>query len=140
MDILNETLTSEDGDKFKGYKCMKEHEDYTDKAFEKLCCQEAGMCPFKAADEKEPFYWQSSRILSSLLASRDLTVPCPPPHPELDGDLAPLTLPTPGVTPPETHPPLCPTRSPGAVSPAPSASASPGPHSPIFLRICWMAP
>ncbi|XP_024611393.1 serine/threonine-protein kinase Nek5-like isoform X5 [Neophocaena asiaeorientalis asiaeorientalis] len=41
MDILNETLTSEDGDKFKGYKCMKEHEDYTDKAFEKLCCQEA---------------------------------------------------------------------------------------------------
>uniref|UniRef100_A0A8C9EER0 non-specific serine/threonine protein kinase n=1 Tax=Phocoena sinus TaxID=42100 RepID=A0A8C9EER0_PHOSS len=41
MDILNETLTSEDGDKFKGYKCIKEHEDYTDKAFEKLCCQEA---------------------------------------------------------------------------------------------------
>lgn len=41
---------------------------------------------------------------------------------------------------PETHPPLCPTQSPGAVSPAPSASASPGPHSPIFLRICWMAP
>lgn len=74
------------------------------------------------------------------LASRDLTVPCPPPHPELDGDLAPLTLPTPGVTLPETHPPLCPTQSPGAVSPAPSASASPGPHSPIFLRICWMAP
>ncbi|XP_059985536.1 serine/threonine-protein kinase Nek5 [Lagenorhynchus albirostris] len=41
MDILNETLTSEDDVKFKGYKCIKEHEDYTDKAFEKLCCREA---------------------------------------------------------------------------------------------------
>ncbi|XP_029065577.1 serine/threonine-protein kinase Nek5-like isoform X7 [Monodon monoceros] len=41
MDILNETLTSEDDVKFKGYKCIKEHEDCTDKAFEKLCCREA---------------------------------------------------------------------------------------------------
>ncbi|XP_073651222.1 serine/threonine-protein kinase Nek5 isoform X9 [Tursiops truncatus] len=41
MDMLNETLTSEDDVKFKGYKCIKEHEDYTDKAFEKLCCREA---------------------------------------------------------------------------------------------------
>uniref|UniRef100_A0A8C9IFX4 non-specific serine/threonine protein kinase n=1 Tax=Piliocolobus tephrosceles TaxID=591936 RepID=A0A8C9IFX4_9PRIM len=41
MDILNETLTSEDGLKFKEYKCVKEHGDYTDKAFEKLHCPEA---------------------------------------------------------------------------------------------------
>ncbi|KAB1267921.1 Serine/threonine-protein kinase Nek5 [Camelus dromedarius] len=58
MDILNETLTFEDGMKFKEYKRVKEHEDYTDKAFEKLCCPEAGMCFLKAADEKEQFYWQ----------------------------------------------------------------------------------
>ena len=140
MDILSETLTFEDGIKFKEYKCIKEHEDYTDKAFEELCCLEAGMCPFRAADEKEPFYWQSSRMLSSSLVSRDLTVPCPPPHPELDGDLGPLTLPTPGVTAPGTHPPLGSTPSPGAVSPAVSASGPPGPHSSIFLSISWMAP
>ena len=56
MDILNETLTSEDGMKFMEYKCMKEQEDYTDQAFETLCCPEAGMCPLKAADEKVLFY------------------------------------------------------------------------------------
>uniref|UniRef100_A0A2K5QRF1 non-specific serine/threonine protein kinase n=1 Tax=Cebus imitator TaxID=2715852 RepID=A0A2K5QRF1_CEBIM len=37
MDILNETLTFEDGMKFKEYKY------YTDKAFEKLHCPETGM-------------------------------------------------------------------------------------------------
>ena len=41
-----------DGMKFMEYKCMKGQEDYTDKAFEELCCPEAGMCPLKAADEK----------------------------------------------------------------------------------------
>lgn len=50
MDILNETLTFEDGLRFKECKYVKEHEDYTDKAFEKLCCPEAGMCPLKAVD------------------------------------------------------------------------------------------
>ena len=56
MDILNETLISEDGMKFMEYKCMKEQEDYTDQAFETLCCPEAGMWPLKAADEKVLFY------------------------------------------------------------------------------------
>ncbi|DAA23976.1 TPA: NIMA (never in mitosis gene a)-related kinase 5 [Bos taurus] len=41
VDILNETLTSEDGMKFMEYKCMKGQEDYTDQAFETLCCPEA---------------------------------------------------------------------------------------------------
>ncbi|XP_074186006.1 serine/threonine-protein kinase Nek5 isoform X2 [Rhinolophus sinicus] len=40
-DILNETLTFEDGMKFEENKCIKECEDYTDEAFEKLCCSEA---------------------------------------------------------------------------------------------------
>ncbi|CAD7680744.1 unnamed protein product [Nyctereutes procyonoides] len=35
------TLTFEDGMKLKEYKCVKEYEDYTDKAFEELCCPEA---------------------------------------------------------------------------------------------------
>lgn len=56
MDILNETLTFEDGLKFKEYKCVKEHGDYTDKAFEKLHCPEAGTCLLKAVNEKELFY------------------------------------------------------------------------------------
>ncbi|KAM9674789.1 serine/threonine-protein kinase Nek5 isoform 2-T2 [Dama dama] len=41
VDMLNETLTSEDGMKFLEHKCMKAQEDYTDKAFENLCCPEA---------------------------------------------------------------------------------------------------
>nr|XP_019607733.1 PREDICTED: serine/threonine-protein kinase Nek5 isoform X2 [Rhinolophus sinicus] len=40
-DILNETLTFEDGMKFEENKCIKECEDYTDEGFEKLCCSEA---------------------------------------------------------------------------------------------------
>lgn len=38
--------------KFEENKCIKESEDYTDEAFEKLCCSEAGMCTLKAVDEK----------------------------------------------------------------------------------------
>lgn len=38
--------------KFEENKCIKECEDYTDEAFEKLCCSEAGTCTLKAVDEK----------------------------------------------------------------------------------------
>nr|XP_020754646.1 serine/threonine-protein kinase Nek5 isoform X2 [Odocoileus virginianus texanus] len=41
VDMLIKTLTSEDGMKFLELKCMKAQEDYTDKAFENLCCPEA---------------------------------------------------------------------------------------------------
>lgn len=51
VDILNETLTFEDGMEFKENKCVKEHEDYTDEGFEKLCCSDAGMYTLEAVDE-----------------------------------------------------------------------------------------
>ncbi|KAK2499543.1 hypothetical protein MC885_001316 [Smutsia gigantea] len=44
VDVLNETLTFEDGMKFKEYTCTQEHEDSTDKVFKELCCPAAGMC------------------------------------------------------------------------------------------------
>ncbi|CAI9178582.1 unnamed protein product [Rangifer tarandus platyrhynchus] len=44
VDMLIKTLTSEDGMKFLKLKCMKAQEDYTDKAFENLCCPEAELC------------------------------------------------------------------------------------------------
>ncbi|KAL6032558.1 hypothetical protein STEG23_009580, partial [Scotinomys teguina] len=40
-DKLNDTLSFEDGMKFQEYKAIKEHEDYTDRAFEELCGPEA---------------------------------------------------------------------------------------------------
>ncbi|XP_024611390.1 serine/threonine-protein kinase Nek5-like isoform X2 [Neophocaena asiaeorientalis asiaeorientalis] len=73
MDILNETLTSEDGDKFKGYKCMKEHEDYTDKAFEKLCCQEADAA---AAEDRRQWDAGSPQTLLQMMAMADITSTC----------------------------------------------------------------
>ncbi|TKC51947.1 hypothetical protein EI555_015162, partial [Monodon monoceros] len=86
MDILNETLTSEDDVKFKGYKCIKEHEDCTDKAFEKLCCREAGMCPFKAAglfipdaaaaEDRRQWDAGSPQTLLQMMATADITSTC----------------------------------------------------------------
>lgn len=60
MDILNKTLTFEDSEKFREFKCVEEHEDYTDKAYEKLCCPETGMWIFKTVYEKEAFHWSVS--------------------------------------------------------------------------------
>ncbi|ELK34135.1 Serine/threonine-protein kinase Nek5 [Myotis davidii] len=45
IDTLNETLTFEDGMKLKENKCIKEHEDYTDEALEKLCSEAASVLP-----------------------------------------------------------------------------------------------
>ncbi|XP_024900543.1 serine/threonine-protein kinase Nek5 isoform X7 [Pteropus alecto] len=44
--LRQETLTFEDSLKLKENKCIKEYEDYTDEAFEKLCGSEAGYSPF----------------------------------------------------------------------------------------------
>ncbi|XP_067569199.1 serine/threonine-protein kinase Nek5 isoform X3 [Pseudorca crassidens] len=73
MDILNETLTSEDDVKFKGYKCIKEHEDYTDKAFEKLCCQEADAA---AAEDRRQWDAGSPQTLLQMMATADITSTC----------------------------------------------------------------
>ncbi|XP_073651225.1 serine/threonine-protein kinase Nek5 isoform X12 [Tursiops truncatus] len=73
MDMLNETLTSEDDVKFKGYKCIKEHEDYTDKAFEKLCCREADAA---AAEDRRQWDAGSPQTLLQMMATADITSTC----------------------------------------------------------------
>ncbi|XP_029065573.1 serine/threonine-protein kinase Nek5-like isoform X3 [Monodon monoceros] len=73
MDILNETLTSEDDVKFKGYKCIKEHEDCTDKAFEKLCCREADAA---AAEDRRQWDAGSPQTLLQMMATADITSTC----------------------------------------------------------------
>ncbi|ELW61930.1 Serine/threonine-protein kinase Nek5 [Tupaia chinensis] len=80
-DILNETLTFEDGMKFEEYKCIKEHEDYTDKAFEKLCCPEAGLFIQDAAAAAENRRQWDARVPQTLLqmmATADVSSTCSP--------------------------------------------------------------
>nr|XP_045370035.1 serine/threonine-protein kinase Nek5 [Camelus bactrianus] len=75
MDILNETLTFEDGMKFKEYKRVKEHEDYTDKAFEKLCCPEAELFIQDAAAAENRRQWDTGapQTLLQMMAEADVT-------------------------------------------------------------------
>ncbi|XP_063553687.1 serine/threonine-protein kinase Nek5 isoform X3 [Gorilla gorilla gorilla] len=76
MDILNETLTFEDGMKFKEYECVKEHGDYTDKAFEKLHCPEAdGQVIVIEGIPENRKQWQHEApgTLMSVLAAAHLT-------------------------------------------------------------------
>ncbi|XP_070937392.1 serine/threonine-protein kinase Nek5 isoform X3 [Macaca nemestrina] len=79
MDILNETLTFEDGLKFKEYKCVKEHGDYTDKAFEKLHCPEAGfsMQTVAAVGNRRQWDGGAPQALLQMMAVADITSTCP---------------------------------------------------------------
>uniref|UniRef100_G1QV56 non-specific serine/threonine protein kinase n=1 Tax=Nomascus leucogenys TaxID=61853 RepID=G1QV56_NOMLE len=79
MDILNETLTFEDGLKFKEYKCVKEHGDYTDKAFEKLHCPEAGFSTQTVAAVGNRRRWDGGapQTLLQMMAAADITSTCP---------------------------------------------------------------
>ncbi|XP_055398219.1 serine/threonine-protein kinase Nek5 isoform X2 [Bubalus kerabau] len=78
VDILNETLTSEDGMKFMEYKCMKEQEDYTDQAFETLCCPEAELCIPDATAAQHRRQWApgAPQTLLQIMASADVTSTC----------------------------------------------------------------
>ncbi|KAM9192766.1 LOW QUALITY PROTEIN: serine/threonine-protein kinase Nek5, partial [Dugong dugon] len=75
MDILNETLTFEDGMKFKEDKFMKQYEDYTDKAFEQLCCPEVELFTQEAAAAGYRRQWGAGapQILLQVMAAADVT-------------------------------------------------------------------
>nr|XP_020145967.1 serine/threonine-protein kinase Nek5 isoform X3 [Microcebus murinus] len=77
-DILNETLDFKDGMKFKEYECVKEHEDYTDKAFEKLCCPEAGFSVHDAVAAENRRQWDrgAPQTLLQMMAVADVTSTC----------------------------------------------------------------
>ncbi|XP_004844184.1 serine/threonine-protein kinase Nek5 isoform X3 [Heterocephalus glaber] len=79
MDILNETLTFEDSIKFKGYDCLKDHEDDLDKAFEKLCGPEAELFTQDAVAAENRKQWDASapRTLLQMMAAADVTSTCP---------------------------------------------------------------
>ncbi|XP_048656846.1 serine/threonine-protein kinase Nek5 isoform X1 [Marmota marmota marmota] len=77
-DILNETLTFEDGMKFKEHKSIKEHEDYTDKAFEELCSPEAEFFTLNVAATENRRQWDTRvpQTLIQMMAAADVTSTC----------------------------------------------------------------
>ncbi|XP_006879668.1 PREDICTED: serine/threonine-protein kinase Nek5 [Elephantulus edwardii] len=80
-DILNETLNFEDDRKFKEDKSMKQHEDYTDKAFEQLCFPEAEVVPQKAAaaaaaENRRQWGTGAPQTLLRMMAAADVTSTC----------------------------------------------------------------
>uniref|UniRef100_A0A2K6G2Z2 non-specific serine/threonine protein kinase n=1 Tax=Propithecus coquereli TaxID=379532 RepID=A0A2K6G2Z2_PROCO len=78
MDILNEALAFEDRMRFKEYERVKEHEDYTDKAFEKLCCPEAGFSMHDAVAAENRGQWDrgAPQTLLRMMAVADVTSTC----------------------------------------------------------------
>ncbi|EPQ14372.1 Serine/threonine-protein kinase Nek5 [Myotis brandtii] len=77
IDMLNETLTFEDGMKLKENKCIKEHEDYTDEALEKLC-SEAELFIQDAAATENRRQWDAGapQTLLQMMAAADVTSTC----------------------------------------------------------------
>uniref|UniRef100_A0A8D2ANF7 non-specific serine/threonine protein kinase n=1 Tax=Sciurus vulgaris TaxID=55149 RepID=A0A8D2ANF7_SCIVU len=78
MDILNETLTFEDGMKFKEHEHIKEHEDHTDKAFEELCGPEAEFFIPNAVATENRRQWDTRvpQTLMQMMAATDITSTC----------------------------------------------------------------
>ncbi|XP_036312392.1 serine/threonine-protein kinase Nek5 isoform X1 [Pipistrellus kuhlii] len=78
IDILNETLTFEDGMKLKENKCIKDHEDYTDEAFEKLCSEAELFIQDAAAAAEDRKQWDAGapRTLLQMMAAADVTSTC----------------------------------------------------------------
>lgn len=74
VDMLIKTLTSEDGMKFLELKCMKAQEDYTDKAFENLCCPEAdGRVIEGGPENRRRWRREAPGTLLSVLEAAQLT-------------------------------------------------------------------
>ncbi|XP_019681504.2 serine/threonine-protein kinase Nek5 isoform X2 [Felis catus] len=72
-DVRNETLTFEDDMK------LKEYEDYTDKAFEKLCCPEAELFiqdTGVAAENRRQWDARAPQTLLEMMAAGDMTSTC----------------------------------------------------------------
>lgn len=78
MDILNKTLTFEDSEKFREFKCVEEHEDYTDKAYEKLCCPDTDSVTQStvAAENRRKWEARAPHTLLQMMAAADITSTC----------------------------------------------------------------
>ncbi|XP_028638735.1 serine/threonine-protein kinase Nek5 [Grammomys surdaster] len=79
VDKLNDTLSFEDGTKFQEYKCMGEHEDYTDRAFEELCGPEAEgfFQDIIATENRRQWDARAPQTLLQIMATADVTSTCP---------------------------------------------------------------
>ncbi|XP_060050868.1 serine/threonine-protein kinase Nek5 isoform X2 [Erinaceus europaeus] len=78
-DLLNETMTFEDGKKFKEYRYIKEHEDNMDKAFEKLSCPEAELpLDQDGTDAANRRQWdaRAPQTLLQMMAAADISSTC----------------------------------------------------------------
>nr|KAF6428150.1 NIMA related kinase 5 [Rousettus aegyptiacus] len=73
-----ETLTFEDGLKLKENKRIKEYEDYTDEAFEKLCGSEAELFIEDAAAAENRRQWDTGapQTLLQMMAAADVSSIC----------------------------------------------------------------
>ncbi|KAM6180393.1 serine/threonine-protein kinase Nek5 [Erethizon dorsatum] len=78
-DILNGTSTFEDSRTFKGYECLKEHEDDLDKAFEKLHGPEAELFTQDAVAAENRRQWdaRAPQTLLQMMAAADVISTCP---------------------------------------------------------------
>ncbi|XP_060237432.1 serine/threonine-protein kinase Nek5 [Meriones unguiculatus] len=79
MDSLKDTLSFEDGMKFQKYGCGKEHEDYTDRAFDELCGPEAeGLFQdIVAVESRRQWDARAPQTLLQIMATADVTSTCP---------------------------------------------------------------
>ncbi|XP_075840635.1 serine/threonine-protein kinase Nek5 isoform X3 [Microtus pennsylvanicus] len=80
MDKLNDTLSFEDGMKFQEYRSIKEHEDYTDRAFEELCGPETEGCHFSeivSVENRRRWDARAPQTLLQIMATADVTSTCP---------------------------------------------------------------
>ncbi|XP_041529854.1 serine/threonine-protein kinase Nek5-like [Microtus oregoni] len=80
MDKLNDTLSFEDGMKFQEYRPIKEHEDYTDRAFEELYGPETEGCHFSeiiSVENRRRWDARAPQTLLQIMATADVTSTCP---------------------------------------------------------------
>uniref|UniRef100_A0A8C2QPM8 non-specific serine/threonine protein kinase n=1 Tax=Cricetulus griseus TaxID=10029 RepID=A0A8C2QPM8_CRIGR len=79
VDKLNDTLSFEDGMKIRECRPIKEHEDYTDRAFEELCGPEPeGFFPDTVAVEnRRQWDTRAPQALLQIMATADVTSTCP---------------------------------------------------------------
>ncbi|XP_027251037.1 serine/threonine-protein kinase Nek5 isoform X2 [Cricetulus griseus] len=74
VDKLNDTLSFEDGMKIRECRPIKEHEDYTDRAFEELCGPEPDTV---AVENRRQWDTRAPQALLQIMATADVTSTCP---------------------------------------------------------------
>ncbi|KAL1773065.1 serine serine/threonine-protein kinase Nek5 isoform X1 [Sigmodon hispidus] len=78
LDKLNDTLSFENGMTSQESRPIKEHEDYTDSAFEELCGPEAeGFLKDVAIENRRQWDVRTPQTLLQIMATADVTSTCP---------------------------------------------------------------